>query len=322
MSSVNLTWAADGNIDSYNIYRSTSPMNIASLPAPLATGITTKSYSDTTAANGTKYYYRVASVAGSTNKISSEISVSTVTNPVLSLFTNNEKGLWLDFSDMSQMYQDSAGTVSVTAVSQPVGKVLDKSGNSNHAAQTASSRRPVFQTDGAFFDGVDDFLKTIAAVDYGQTNYLEVFLKIKSLYRSTSFYGGVTLESGDPSYTANGAGGFISLAPEENDSITAGSNTSSSIVAVLYPGSGRVYDGVYSIRINNSEVALIGKDQSYSTPKTGETAIRTDFLNIGARAQSGEPVLGFYGYIKHLVIVNRELTALERSNLTAFLESH
>lgn len=303
----------------FNVYRrdtSEDPL------VAIATGVEVTNYVDATAVEGRTYLYSIGALKDGHEKISPEILVFTVNHPVLSLFKNAEKGLWLDFSDKSQMYQDSAGTVSVTAVSQPVGKVLDKSGNSNHAVQTTSARRPMFQLDGAFFDGVDDFLKTIAAVNYGQTNYLEVFLKIKSLYRSTSFYGGVTLESGDPSYTANGAGGFMSLAPEQNNSISAGSNTSASNVAVLYPGSGRVYDGVYSIRINNSELVLVGKEQIYSKPKTGTTAIRTDFLNIGARTQGGAPVLGFYGYIKQCVIVNRELTALERSNLTAFLESH
>lgn len=77
MSSVNLTWEADGNIDSYNIYRSTSPMNIASLPAPLATGITTKSYSDTTVAVDNLYYYRVGSIKNSIEKVSNEFVIET-----------------------------------------------------------------------------------------------------------------------------------------------------------------------------------------------------------------------------------------------------
>ena len=38
-------------------------------------------------------------------------------------------GAWFDPSDMSTLYQDAAGTIPVTAVEQPVGKILDKSGN-------------------------------------------------------------------------------------------------------------------------------------------------------------------------------------------------
>lgn len=304
----------------FNVYRRDTSEDT---PVAIATGVEVTNYVDTTAAEGRTYLYSIGAFKDGHEKISPEILVSTVSHAVLSLFKNAEKGLWLDFSDMSSLYQDSTGTVSVTAVSQPIGKVLDKSGNSNHAAQTASSRRPVFQTDGAFFDGVDDFLKTITAVNYGQTSHLEIFVKIKSVYKGSesTYYGGFVFESGSPTFASSGPGGFCSMAPEENYLISVGLSTGSSNVAAFYPGSGRVYDGVYLVRINNSEVVLHGKELSYSTQKTGATAIRTDFLNIGARTQSGEPVFGFYGYIKHLVIVNRELTALERSNLTAFLEA-
>jgi len=43
------------------------------------------------------------------------------------LFANNEVGVWYDISDMSTLFQDSAGTTPVTAVEQPVGLILDKS---------------------------------------------------------------------------------------------------------------------------------------------------------------------------------------------------
>jgi hypothetical protein len=48
------------------------------------------------------------------------------------MFRNGEQGVWYDPSDFNTLYQDTAGTVPVTAVGQPVGKVLDKSGNNNH----------------------------------------------------------------------------------------------------------------------------------------------------------------------------------------------
>ena len=43
------------------------------------------------------------------------------------LFLGGEQGCWYDPSDMSTMFQDAAGTISVTAAGQPVGLVLDKS---------------------------------------------------------------------------------------------------------------------------------------------------------------------------------------------------
>lgn len=60
-----------------------------------------------------------------------------------SLFANGEQGAWYDPSDMSTMFQDAAGTTPVTAVEQPVGRILDKSGRGNHATQTTATSRPV-----------------------------------------------------------------------------------------------------------------------------------------------------------------------------------
>ena len=59
------------------------------------------------------------------------------------LLSASELGLWYDPSDMSTLFQDSAGTVPVTAAEQPVGRILDKSGRGNHASQDTSTKRPV-----------------------------------------------------------------------------------------------------------------------------------------------------------------------------------
>lgn len=59
------------------------------------------------------------------------------------LFRSGEQGVWYDPSDMATMFQDAAGTIPVTAVEQPVGRILDKSGRGNHASQSTSSSRPV-----------------------------------------------------------------------------------------------------------------------------------------------------------------------------------
>jgi hypothetical protein len=80
-----------------------------------------------------------------------------------SLFASSEQGVWLDPSDFSTMFQDSAGTTPVTAVGQPVGKINDKSGRGNHATQATAGSRPLLQQDGngcyyLAFDGVDDYM--------------------------------------------------------------------------------------------------------------------------------------------------------------------
>jgi hypothetical protein len=60
-----------------------------------------------------------------------------------SLFSAGEQGAWYDPSDFSTMFQDSAGVTPVTAVEQPVGRILDKSGRGNTATQATSASRPV-----------------------------------------------------------------------------------------------------------------------------------------------------------------------------------
>ena len=61
-----------------------------------------------------------------------------------SLFANGEPGVWYDPSDLTTLFQDSAGTIPVTSPSQPVGKMLDKSGRDNHATQATSTQRPIY----------------------------------------------------------------------------------------------------------------------------------------------------------------------------------
>ena len=96
-----------------------------------------------------------------------------------SLFSSGEQGLIYDPSDFSTLFQDSAGTTPVTAVGQPVGKILDKSGNGNHASQLTSASRPVLRQDGSGYyylelDGVDDSLST-ASVAFTGTNNVVIF---------------------------------------------------------------------------------------------------------------------------------------------------
>lgn len=48
-------------------------------------------------------------------------------NPIPALFAASEPGVWYDPSDITTLFQDSAGTTAVTAAGQPVGLMLDKS---------------------------------------------------------------------------------------------------------------------------------------------------------------------------------------------------
>ena len=165
------------------------------------------------------------------------------------------------------------------------------------------------------------FLKTVGQVDYGGSNNVEVFLKIKSLYRSYRDYFFV-IESGS-TYNEK-AGSFATLSREESKSITAGysvSTSSSQNIELAHAGDGKTYNGVYSLSVTDTEFILnvMNGASSYSKTKPSGIPVPNNLLMIGARQDASN--INFYGYIKQIVIVNRELTALERSKLTAFLEA-
>lgn len=100
------------------------------------------------------------------------------------LFSSGEQGVWYDPSDLSSMFQDAAGTIPA-AYGQPVGLILDKSGNGNHASQATSTARPTLMqdVDGRIylsFDGVDDAL-TSGIVDLSSTDEMLVIAGVHKL---------------------------------------------------------------------------------------------------------------------------------------------
>ena len=102
-----------------------------------------------------------------------------------SLFASGEQGVWYDPSDFSTMFQDAAGTTPVTAVGQPVGRILDKSGRGNHATQTTATSRPVLQQDASgryylSFDGTDDWMQT-NNINFTGTDKMTVFCGVRKL---------------------------------------------------------------------------------------------------------------------------------------------
>lgn len=64
----------------------------------------------------------------------------------LALLRSPKCVLWQDASDLSTLFQDSAGTTPVTTVEQPVGRILDKSGNGRHFIQATPASRPTLSS--------------------------------------------------------------------------------------------------------------------------------------------------------------------------------
>lgn len=68
----------------------------------------------------------------------------TLAQRIKALFARGEQGAWFDPNDMATLWQDSAGTTPVTALEQPVGLMLDKSGRGASVSQATSTKRPTY----------------------------------------------------------------------------------------------------------------------------------------------------------------------------------
>lgn len=71
---IDFSYMIGGSFDSINYYRSTSTMDVNAMPPAIATGITSLTYTDTSAVLDTFYYFRFGSVKNGVEKISEEVS--------------------------------------------------------------------------------------------------------------------------------------------------------------------------------------------------------------------------------------------------------
>lgn len=245
-----------------------------------------------------------ATIVGGTSK-------KTFDQIIQSLFANNEQGFVYDPNDRSTMFQDAAGTVPVTAVGQPVGLIMDKSGRNNHARQTTSASRPILRqnaTTGAYyleFDGIDDFLVT-NSINFTSTDKVSLFAGVRKLLDTTqrclvelsvgASNGLFSLWS--PSY-ANGKNfAFWSKGTVLNANAF---NVDTEIGVYAVTGYGDILNKIAELRVNGVRKVLSNANQG--TGNYGNYP-----LYIGRRAGTSFP---FTGHIYSIVGVGRLATESE-----------
>lgn len=231
----------------------------------------------------------------------------------LSLFAAGEQGAWYDPSDFSSMFQDSAGTTPVTALGQPVGKILDKSGRGNHATQATTANRPTLQQDGGgyFYLAFNGTNSSIASSSVNLTGTAQLAAWVGLTKQSDNGGTGVLLELG--TNVASVAGTFASYMPHTGTGLSDGSFSARSDTTTGYAvdsGFAAPYSLVMSGQASIGATVSLRRNgvQTASTPLSGAGNFSNNVLNIGSRQGTA---LFFNGRIYSLIVRGANSTAAQ-----------
>ena len=236
-----------------------------------------------------------------------------------SLFAGGAEGAWYDPSDLSTLFQDSAGTTPVTASGQPVGKMLDKSGNGNHATQAIAAARPIY-TEGSglawlAFDGVGDAMAT-GAIDYTVTDKVSIFTGTQKDDNSS----GMVAELSDS--FVNSIGTFFMLKSSTYGSSArgdAGSSPSQRADTNTVSGaSTSVITALSDIPADSTIIRRNGSQEGEATGDKGGGNFGNHVLNIGSRDNSS---LFLNGKLYGLIIPGKLASAGEIASTEAYMAS-
>lgn len=173
--------------------------------------------------------------------------------------------LWLDASDPTTLYQDSALTTLAAADADPVGGWKDKSGNARHALQATSSQRPALKLAqyGVYsaiqFDGVDDILSVTTTLAQPAWEFVAASLLTVTVSNQTIFDGGGQNEN-RLLYKNNNVAAYAGAQITDSFSPSTG---------VMYIAACRFNGASSSLQVNN-RTAVTG-----NAGTTGVTGLRT-----------------------------------------------
>src|SRR5690554_5007338 len=122
--------------------------------------------------------------------------VEVVYSPGL-LFEGQRRGLWFDI-EPQYLFQDAAGTIPVQSDGDPVGLVIDRSGNGHNAKQTNPNNRPIFKQIGErrwlSFNGVSQRL-SIDGFEMGGSPTISIAITLENLFTGSATQ--MALEAGE-----------------------------------------------------------------------------------------------------------------------------
>lgn len=239
-----------------------------------------------------------------------------------SLFTGGFQGVWFDFSDMSTLFQDSARTTPVTAAGQPIGGVLDKSGNGNHLGQATAAFRPTWNLlpngkMGAQFDGSNDYIQSLASIDLTGTNKFSGFCGLrKTSDAATAIAWELSVNSG----STNGTGALIApsgaaanFTARSRGTTTAEASYTNAAVAAPVSAVATVLG---DISAPSSILRVNAVQQAITTTTQGTGNLGNNIIQLGRAAAV------FTGFITELIVVGKAVSTTERDNAEAFVNTY
>jgi hypothetical protein len=244
------------------------------------------------------------------------------------LFAASEKGVWYDPGDITTLFQDTAGTIPVTASGQTVALMKDKSGNGIDATQSDATKRPTFNiypdTDYGYlnFDGTNDFMVT-GSLTFAATSVSTITATVGVQVDTGATGSRIVIELGTDTSTSNGS--FYITAPSTGGDHSFGLRGDAFIAAVVenVNPSDDILTAVLDISQSTKELELIprlngvvksGAAITWSgAVSAGTGTFGTKAMYIGARAGTSLFFKGkFYGaVVRGATSTAPQLTATE-----------
>lgn len=221
------------------------------------------------------------------------------------LFVGGIQGGWWDPSDFTSMFQDTAGTVPITAAGQVVARINDKSGNNNHLLQATAGNRPTIQQDGnglfyLDYDGTADLMAAVGPGALAQPNEAIFAVFFDTLGFIRHIYDGIGASARNAIlFQSDGTPQLYAGAV-----VTAGAVISATTLYVIEG----LFNGASSVmRINGT---------AGSTVNPGAQAL--DGIRIGGFDAGAAPFDGrWYGGL----VRNAEFDATQRTNITNYMKA-